>query len=375
MGRRRQKKSKEKEKRETNKRNRRAEQREKKAQKARKERQLNRRRRTRRRMIEKDIKNKNDEGLELEWKLNHYNTLYEEMLFKMQHIDLAINHFEDQITKIEQELMAWDETESDYSWNMRMEIIWNREEKIWKLKELRDDIFHHLWLLDERRMDISVKIQKLKLNELKNDQNETSSELVANDGDYSLNRRRLGFLSSVFDAVFSFLKRLVKALSNAIAAIGTFISKIGDLLVKLGQLIVKLVEALIALLSALFKVLLLAFKADVRGVVDVQVTVDFAVKMSVFFVPIEFCIHLSFGDLEDGLKDAADKTSDSHTNAEKESKYREEALESDSKGNTHQVAVQTPAPLKQPNVDPPLQPRSGLPNLGLALDSNWCEVF
>eukprot|EP01083_Nonionella_stella_P315638 1140735_1 len=362
--------------------------------KSQKQGELKRRSRRRRRMRRRRRRMLNDELSSLRWTQHDHNELHEEMTLRIDDIEHGINHFEDQISKLEDRLSEWTESESEFSWNMKMDMISHHEDRVWALKELRDDMFHHLWLLEERMHDIALKINKLqwaetaadtvyvgfnrfKMNQTVDDDDYTNASASAsdvvvftkkgNEGEYSAERRRLW-------SPWSWLKKLINRLKNAIRQLGSFISKLGDLLKALGELIVKLVEFIISLLSALFKVLLIAFKADVRGIVSTQVTVDFAVSLSVFFVPVRFCIHLSFGDLDDGLKDAADKATDSHTSAEQESKWNEEAKKSDSKGNTNQVTSRTPAPLQRPDADPPLQPRSGLPNLGLTLDSNWCDM-
>eukprot|EP01084_Bolivina_argentea_P135726 239116_1 len=165
-----------------------------------------RRRRRRRILMEKESMINQSTIMQLEWKLNEYNELYQEMVLRIEDIEYGINHFEDEIIKWEDNLNEWNENEeSEYSWNLKMEIIWKHEQKIWKLKELRDDLFHHLWILDQQIIDISLKIHKMNNEYIAHNydsNSDTLSELVIYDGNnnnkesnnnyYGLNRRRLG---------------------------------------------------------------------------------------------------------------------------------------------------------------------------------------
>ena len=42
-----------------------------------------------------------------------------------------------------------------------MDIIWINENKIWKLKEIRDDIYHHIDILQNKISNLSIQITKI----------------------------------------------------------------------------------------------------------------------------------------------------------------------------------------------------------------------
>jgi len=346
--------------------------REKKAkakEKAAKEKERNRRRQRRRLQQLNGDSVENAELLRIELRMEDLTELYQEMMLRVEHIEYGIDSYESQITYFEDRLSEGtteSESHSESAWNEYMQLIWKHEEKVWRLKELRDDLFHHLWLIEDEYT--ALYAQKFKL------QTQDSGSVVRHT--HAHIRRRL-----IFGGIFDFFKKLLNALANAIKKIGQFIVKLGSLLVALAKFIGKLVMALINFLLNAIKINLIAFKADIGGLVNPEFKMQFAFKMRVFGLPIEFCISISLELIEDGAKDAGKKSTESHSKKELDAKNNEESNSADSKGNTHRNNVPTPAPLTKPNHNEELndevadKPRSGLPNLGLNLDKNWCDVY
>lgn len=359
--------------------------REKREKEAEKRRAMGRRRR---RLREKKIDNTTD----LESELVRHQRIHQTLRDKVDDIESVIEAKESRIVVYEDRLMEWTERQSESSWMHFMAVIEEKEEQIWALKEVRDDLYHHIWILEEEIDRLLVKVAKLHSDRVRvgfkrfqgadnlsvpNDgalSNSSSQELVVYESVSSVPaRRRLGLFSIVKGAIMKILNALLKMLMGALEAIG-------DAVADLVNFIVDMVNALIDMLTNLFKILLFAFKADVRGLVDFQVSLDFVFKMNIFFVRVEFCIHLTLQDLEDGLSDAADKTAETHTDEQENALDAEASRPMDGDGNVAPASdggapQSTPAPLKGPEIEEPLAPRSGIPKLGLSLDQNWCEML
>ena len=251
--------------------------------------------------------------------------------------------------------------------------IWKYEEIIMDLKEILDDIYYHIKIINENILLLESKIGYETVyvgynNDNLYDNNTYTNELSV----YSSNNRRRLF----FSALEAALKAFLKFLQDAINAIGSFITKLGELLSALGDLIASLVDFILDFLFNAIQILLFAFKAEMRSIVAGDMGVQLAVKMRFIGVPIEFCISISLSDGTSAVSEAADQSVDAHSDEEQKSVDQESAKEVNSKGEVTSVR-ETPASneLPPPKLDEPMSPRQGLPNLGLDLNKDWCEVY
>merc|ERR1719319_1345596 len=107
----------------------------------------------------------------------------------------------------------------------------------------------------------------------------------------------------------------------------------------------------------LIKIHLIAFKTQISGLVSTDMTIDFALDLEIFFIPISFCIHISMGDLAKGLGEAADGASETHSDAEQEAVAEESNNKMDSEGNANKKpAAPTPAPAPEPEFPAQMEP-------------------
>ena len=117
-----------------------------------------RRRRRRRLMESMESRDAIDDLMKLQWDLHEKNEIFDEMKSRLDDVEYGINFYEYQISYWEDRLQEWDEEQTEHSWMTTMDIVYENEEKIWKLKEIRDDLYHHLWILEEKKSGHSKRL-------------------------------------------------------------------------------------------------------------------------------------------------------------------------------------------------------------------------